>query len=453
MPLPIDRQATEVVQRALDLAARRRAAVVLAAEVPLAISILLGALLALGLAGTSLLHPLWLLLAGALAVAVAWARIRSRSAEAYAIAQAVDARLHLNDSLSTACFLLAGAAPLTPAGVFQIQSAARIAPEISPRQVFPFERSRSWYVVIGLFFALGTSLLTRYLQIGSLDLRPHLSIPAVLAELTPAVHETRKPSAVAGARRNAIPPLDQPGFSPDPDPTGRTGQQTQAGTNEPDSDSISALEQQLKSQQEAGASASLLDRMKEAMHSLDSELKQHLPGSDHAKAQAPTSQQNPQGDAAAQASSKASSGQQQSPTEKNSNGASQKQEPNADARAVENHNGTPLGPSDQAAQEKGSDAQSGAGRDEGQKTIQTAAQLEALGKLEQILGKRSASITGEMRLAKSAHDPQLETQYTNRVGNHSNSGGEIHRDQVPPQYRDYVRAYMDAMHAAANQAH
>jgi hypothetical protein len=190
--------------------------------------------------------------------------------------------------------------------------------------------------------------------------------------------------------------------------------------------------------------------MQDAMHGLSSELKQHLPGSDHAKTQgAANSPHNQQGEAAAQSSSKPQSGEQQSPTEKENESARERQQANADARAVENHNGTPLGPSDQAAQEKGSDAQSGAGRDEGQKTIQTAAQLEALGKLEQILGKRSASITGEMRLTKSSHDPQLQTQYTNRVGSHSNTGGEIHRDQVPPQYRDYVRAYMDAVHAAA----
>jgi len=58
-----------------------------------------------------------------------------------------------------------------------------------------------------------------------------------------------------------------------------------------------------------------------------------------------------------------------------------------------------------------------------------------------------------MRIAKSSRDQKLQTKYSNRVGEHSEAGGEIHHDQVPPQYRDYIRAYMDAVHASADHGH
>ena len=207
----------------------------------------------------------------------------------------------------------------------------------------------------------------------------------------------------------------------------------------------------MQSEQKNDGHENLLDRVADAMRGLGSELKQALDRNEQSAQRNAQAQKDPSADAAAQSSSNPSAGNPA--TDQKDNNSGEREATKAEARAVENHNGTPLGTADQAAQEKGSDAQSGAGRDEGQKNIQNAAQLKAVGKLEQIIGKRSASITGEMRLAKSSNDQQLQTQYSNRIGEHSDRGGEIHHDQVPPQYRDYVRTYMDAVHASAEHGH
>jgi hypothetical protein len=109
--------------------------------------------------------------------------------------------------------------------------------------------------------------------------------------------------------------------------------------------------------------------------------------------------------------------------------------------------------SDQGPQGKGSDAQSGAGRQDGQKSLSDAEQLKAMGRLAEIIGKRSASITGEMTVEKSSRTQQLETQYSQRTGHHADLGGEINRDEIPFEYRDYIREYMTEIHKQAEAKH
>jgi hypothetical protein len=324
-----------------------------------------------------------------------------------------------------------------------LASAAQLAAKISPRQAFPFERSRTWCLVVLLLIAVAGSMLLRYARLGGLDLR------------APVIHFALPQQSVAAAReivknllkkpQQPIPSPLQPTLAePDVDSSGRG-----AGSKDP-SEAIRNLERQFEAGQKSGASENLLDRLGDTLRGLGSEVKQSLARNQRAANREGSgreqAQKNDGSDAASQSSSKPSSSDPAASQNQDQSG--EQQSAKAEARAIEKQNGSPLGPADQAAQQKGSDAQSGAGRDEGQKTIQNAEQLKAIGKLEQIIGKRSAAITGEMRLAKSSHDQQLQTQYSNRVGEHSDRGGEIHHDQVPPEYRDYIRAYMDAEHAA-----
>ncbi|MBV9294652.1 MAG: hypothetical protein JO145_03700, partial [Acidobacteriaceae bacterium] len=99
--------------------------------------------------------------------------------------------------------------------------------------------------------------------------------------------------------------------------------------------------------------------------------------------------------------------------------------------------------SDQSPEKKGSDARSGAGRQEGDKDVQEAEQLRAMGKLAEIIGKRSASITGEMMVETRSGKQQLKTEYSQRMGHHSDLGGEINRDEIPLIYQQYIREYME----------
>ena len=69
-----------------------------------------------------------------------------------------------------------------------------------------------------------------------------------------------------------------------------------------------------------------------------------------------------------------------------------------------------------------------------------------MGKLAEIIGKRAQDVTGEMMVEVPSGRQQLRTAYSDRVGRHSDTGGEINRDEVPLLFQQYVREYMERVH-------
>jgi hypothetical protein len=45
----------------------------------------------------------------------------------------------------------------------------------------------------------------------------------------------------------------------------------------------------------------------------------------------------------------------------------------------------------------------------------------------------------------------LETDYSGRLAQHTDSGGEINRDEIPLMYQQYVREYMSQVRRQATQ--
>ena len=85
----------------------------------------------------------------------------------------------------------------------------------------------------------------------------------------------------------------------------------------------------------------------------------------------------------------------------------------------------------------------GAGRDDGAKDIQTAQQLEAMGKLSVLLGKRSENLTGEFT-AEAASGPQrLSTAYERRGAQHTAVQATAERDDVSLASQEYVQRYFE----------
>jgi hypothetical protein len=91
------------------------------------------------------------------------------------------------------------------------------------------------------------------------------------------------------------------------------------------------------------------------------------------------------------------------------------------------------------------DGKSGIGKQDGDKAAREAAELAAMGKLSEIIGKRAANITGEVMVEVSSGKQQLKTQYSDRNGAHAEAGGEINRDEVPLAYQQYVQQYFAQM--------
>jgi hypothetical protein len=180
----------------------------------------------------------------------------------------------------------------------------------------------------------------------------------------------------------------------------------------------------------------LMDKMKDALSSLMAKMRQNS---------TQQSQQNNQPSEDDKAGSRNSGKAQQ---------AAQQDARNQESSREQSAEGQPQGQASERTQasqgrssdsspEKGADAHSGIGRQDGDKDLKEAQQLEAMGKLAEIIGKRSANVTGDMMVETPSGKQQLKTAYSQKLGHHSDSGGEINRDEIPLADRQYVREYME----------
>jgi hypothetical protein len=201
------------------------------------------------------------------------------------------------------------------------------------------------------------------------------------------------------------------------------------------------LKQQSNGGQQNGQG--LMDKMRDALNSLMAKMRQD-PAQQNRNNTA-SDQTNPGSQAAAKAQ-----GQQQDARSQNA-GQDQSSEGQNQAQASERTQGS-RGRSSDATPEKGADAHSGIGRQDGDKSLKEAEQLQAMGKLAEIIGKRSASLTGEMTVETPSNNQQLKTAYSQKVGQHTDAGGEINRDEVPVADQQYVRTYMELVRKQAKSS-
>ena len=86
---------------------------------------------------------------------------------------------------------------------------------------------------------------------------------------------------------------------------------------------------------------------------------------------------------------------------------------------------------------------SGIGRQDGSKDVRAAQQEKAMGKLSEVIGKRSANVSGEMTVEVQSGSQQLKTGYTQKSAQHAATGGDVSRDEVPLDLQPYVSGYFD----------
>jgi hypothetical protein len=98
---------------------------------------------------------------------------------------------------------------------------------------------------------------------------------------------------------------------------------------------------------------------------------------------------------------------------------------------------------------EGNQSKSGIGRQDGGKEVQLAREQEAMGKLAEIIGKRSRDLSGEMMVEVPSGRQELKTAYTGQLAQHANTGGEINRDEIPVTLQPYVREYMELVRKSA----
>ncbi len=463
------------------------------------------------LTGTQILEWYWLLLLAVIGLAITGWRIQQRLVQRYEVARLIDDRLQLQDSLSTAWFLLGdSSAGDRPAARHQLRQAEQIASGIAPESAFPIMMSRLWIATLALLAIIFGLFAARYLVNSSLSLRPALiHLPFSSLKSATAKEKTTGDGRKTEAKGQPVRELlagqqhdirSQPADQPQMPPNTQTDSHSQQNANSTSSGKSSSQAQQQpedgqsnskegsQSSQQAEANNStgdskpgqnskqsnssqqqdkgqskpktadgqqtpgLMDKMKDALSGLMAKLQRNSATDSTSKDSKTSNSANQKGDSQQNAANKK---QQSGAPDQNG----QKSESSLDsqsaaqAAAVEKTPASSIGSSNEAMpQSKTNDPQSGAGRQDGQKDLKPADQLKAMGKLAEIIGKRSANLTGEIKVDKPTGEQQLQTQYSNQVGHHADTGGEINRDEVPSEYQNYVRAYMKEVHKEANAA-
>ncbi len=194
------------------------------------------------------------------------------------------------------------------------------------------------------------------------------------------------------------------------------------------------------------STSSLLEKMKDAASSLLAKMRSASKSQNSSQKAEQSSEPNKpeQNDAAnnSQRNQSAKAQRQQARNDPSSDGDKQGQTTEK-AESSTGHN------PDSSTDKNGSDAHSGIGRRDGDKALKEAEQLQAMGKLAEIIGKRSANLTGEITVETSSGKQELTTEYSHHVGQHSDLGGEINRDEIPLSDQRYVREYMERVREQA----
>jgi hypothetical protein len=98
-------------------------------------------------------------------------------------------------------------------------------------------------------------------------------------------------------------------------------------------------------------------------------------------------------------------------------------------------------------------AASGAGNEKGAKEIIRAEQLEAMGKLSAIFGRRAQNLAGEFTAEAPQGPQQLKTAYQQRNAAHKDVHAKAQRErEVPVAFQEYVERYFELVKKAGAPA-
>jgi hypothetical protein len=411
------------------------------------------------LAGTRFLSWYWLVLVIAVSLGAALYLWRKRFPSMYGVAQRIDAELKLADTLSTAVYFQEspGSADAT-IREGQHRQAEHLAESVDLKRALPFRRPRALYPAVGLALAVVAIFLMRYAVLGSFDPRTSLVASAYdsffgapkqqAQQFAGSPEDGSKPGNGNEQKNQADKNSD---FAGDPsgkfDPTSpsETKQQQDSqqaenkdqqgdGQKKQDSPSANQMQQQEGNQnspgdnqqpsgnQNAKASQdpSLINKLREALSDMLNKM----------KSSPSESAQNQKGEPQNQSEQPGQQGQAQE------NGESQEAQNGQQSADPQNQgNNGKSKPSEQQ--------QSGIGSQEGDKSAKQAEALKAMGKITELLGKRAENVKGAVMVEVGSTKQQLKTPVLQGQSTHAEAGSEIHRDEVPPMYENFVQQYFE----------
>jgi hypothetical protein len=488
------------LERLIQAVLRRRVLNLVVEQSVLALTIALGAVVLLLIAGTQILNWAWPVLIFAAAAAWGYWRIRQRVPDGYRVAQSIDRELNFSDALSTAWHYRNTSIDVFDEEVKSLQRrrAEALAQQADPAVAAPYAvpPSARWCLLLGVA-ALGLFAL-RYGVQQSLD----LSRPLVSFNLDPFLGGEARQSAKA--KNLQAPPLEdfmktisvQPpetkeeGLDAAPDsalgvvdipdvnatnseqPSAKTAEKgassgeqqegtesgekgegatgdTQQSPNEKGTESAGqpqkAPNDAKPSSPQSGENSSLLDKMRDALASMMNKLNiQQKQGEGQQQQQAKNQTQGqPSGNARQQQAQKGMQSKGQ-PSADQQQAANQGEGQEQDMQESDPSQAAQGKPGERnSAQAANQENKSGMGKQDGSKDVKLAEQMAAMGKISEIIGKRNEKLQGEIMIEVNSSKQALRTQYSNRAAQHTDSGGEIHRDEVPLALQGYVQQYFE----------
>jgi hypothetical protein len=449
-------------------------------ESALALAVALGGFVLILLAGTRFLE--WWTLTVFAAAGIVWglARARRRMPDSYTTAVKLDQNAGLPDTISTAWYFgehKAQASGFADKQRWQAEEALRTldlkiaAPVVLPRMIF----------AAGLVGAAALALMLLRLSMGhGLDLQA--PITEVLFE-DRAVTAAKKGGAYDADRRRSIEAaesllskmgvpvnpneaqseeaLDQAidqalqGEAQPPAGGSKAGQdqgQEGSGNNlnqKPDGDPMGGQQDSKNEGSEGGQeqqgdqqgnngkagdnqSSSLLSKMKDAISNLLSNSSQQKSGQ--------TPPQNGRGQQANSEKAAQEKGEKGQGKQGGEQQASDSNTPGQDTLSAQ---------SEQPPSQNSSAAGSGAGSQDGGKDTRLAAQMQAMGKISEIIGKRSQTVSGETMVEVEAGGQKLRTAYSKQSASHGEADSDVTRDEIPVSMQAYVQQYFQQVHKPA----
>jgi hypothetical protein len=452
----------------------------------LALVIGMAAVILLLLAGTQILDWYWPVLVVAVSLGVGIYRLRKSLPSLYVLAQRIDKRLGLADSLSTAVHFAAHPEPERQA-VCEVQrrEAEIVAQRVDLQRALPPSRSRYLLPAAGLALVAFGLFAVRYAVTGSLSLEPSLlkiaydsffGPPPQLAKNqakrlnmkqdpfdpgNPDAQSTatdQQPQDLLNAQDsndaanpqgddNAKQAADKDGDKNGGDKNGgdaekqgkdqgddKSGKQGDKG-DQGSKDGKDAQNKEGGNQDKQGNNPSeggVLDKIKDALANMLNKMKPNT-------AQPP--QQNAKNQASKDKGEKSDKGEKADKQPDSQNGEA---ESNPDSnQSGDQKNAEDAKNSSQPGKPSQQDSASGAGSKDGDKAAKDAKALEAMGQISEIIGKRSAAVTGEMMVEVGQTKQSLKTPWADRQTSHTEAGGEIHRDEVPLMFQPFVERYFE----------
>ncbi len=430
----------------------------------------------------------WWVVALFAAAVIVWAaaKLRKRLPNDYAAAVWLDAKADLHDSLSTAHYFARKSTALSPAAeailLAQRGQAEAAANNVDIHVAVPFRFPKALYGLAALLFVSTGLIGLRYFYGHDLNLNAPITEiifqdlaatksskpaktgrnPAKLPEYDEARSLLSKLGLGANLDEKQDEKLDEaladalksaektPGTGDDAKPQQKAESgdpldaPKDANKNEgatPGDNGKKSASQQGDSPGQTGpatgekAEKSLLSKLKDAM---DNMMGAPSPQADKKSAGGKQQQSKP--------SSQAQAGQQPGEPGDEENKTAADGEANGNAQKSNSPGQTSGNTSDKQ------EGPSAAGSEDGEKAIKAAAQIKAMGKISELIGKRSEEVTGESMIEVQSGNQKLQTAYKDKAATHGEGTGEVSRDEIPLSVQAYVQEYFQQVRKPVKNA-